>query len=69
MVPFGGLLLAVGLIMALAVSDRIEGLDLVVAGWIVAAVGAVLLVAGLVIANSSRKSEHRVIEDKNVHTD
>jgi energy-converting hydrogenase Eha subunit C len=68
-VPFGGLLLAVGLIMALAVSDRIEGLDLVVAGWIVAAVGAVLLVAGLVTANSSRKSEHRVIEDKNVHTD
>ncbi len=69
MVPFGGLLVAAGLIMALAVSDRIDGVDLVVAGWIVAGVGALLVVAGLVTANSSRKSEHRVIEDKNIHTD
>jgi energy-converting hydrogenase Eha subunit C len=69
MVPFGGFLLAAGLIMALAVADRIDGLDLQVAGWIVAGVGALLVVAGLVTANSSRKSEHRVIEDKHIRAD
>lgn len=69
MVPFGAFLVAVGLIMALAVSDRVDGLDLMMAGWIVAGVGALLVVAGLITANSTRKSEHRVIEDRNVHTD
>ena len=43
MIPFGGFLLAVGLIMALAVSDRLDAVDLTAAGWIVAAVGAVLM--------------------------
>ena len=69
MVPFGGFLLAVGLIMALAVADRVGDVDLSVAGWIIAGVGVLLMVAGLVTANSARKSEHRVIEDRHVHTD
>jgi hypothetical protein len=55
--------------MALAVADRVADLDLSVAGWIIAGVGAILMIAGLVTANSSRKSEHRVIEDRHVHTD
>lgn len=69
MIAFGGLLTAIGLIMALAVADRLDGVDLVVAGWIVAAVGVVLLVAGLVTANSARRTEHRVVEDRHVSTD
>ncbi|HVQ89069.1 MAG TPA: DUF6458 family protein [Actinomycetes bacterium] len=69
MVPFGGLLLGVGLIMALAVADHVNGLDLQVAGWIVAGVGLLLLIAGLVTANASRRSEHRVVEDRHIHTD
>jgi energy-converting hydrogenase Eha subunit C len=68
-IPFGGFLLAVGLIMALAVSDRLDAVDLTVAGWIVAAVGVVLMIAGLFTANAARRSEHRVVEDKHVTTD
>lgn len=69
MIPFGGFLLAVGLIMALAVSDRLDAVDLTAAGWIVAAVGAVLMLAGLFTANSTRRSEHRVVEDRHVTSD
>lgn len=69
MVPFGAILLAAGLIMALAVSDRLESVDVTVAGWIVAGVGVVLILAGLFTANAARRSEHRVIEDKHITTD
>lgn len=69
MIPFGGILIAAGLIMALAVSDRLDAVDLTVAGWIVAAVGALLMLAGLFTANATRRSEHRVVEDKHVTTD
>jgi energy-converting hydrogenase Eha subunit C len=68
-IAFGGLLTAIGLIMALAVADRLDGVDLVVAGWIVAGVGVVLLVAGLFTAHSARRTEHRVAEDRHVGTD
>ena len=54
MVPFGGILVIVGLVMA---------------GWIVAGVGLVMLVAGLFTANSARKTEHKVVEDRQIHTD
>jgi hypothetical protein len=40
---FGGFLLVVGLVLALAVGDRVEGVDLVMVGWIMAAVGVVVL--------------------------
>jgi energy-converting hydrogenase Eha subunit C len=69
MIPFGGLLLAAGLIMALAVADRMDAVDLTVAGWIVAGVGALLMLAGLFTANTKRRSEHRIVEDKHVTTD
>ena len=69
MVPFGGILVIVGLVMALAVADRLDGVDLVMAGWIVAGVGLVMLIAGLFTANSARKSEHKVVEERQIHTD
>ena len=69
MIPFGGILLAVGLIMALAVADRLDSVDLTAAGWIVAGVGALLVIAGLVTANSARRTEHKVIEDRHVSSD
>ncbi len=40
----GVFLLAVGLILALAVRDAISGVDLVMVGWILAAVGALAIV-------------------------
>ena len=67
MIPFGGLMMAVGLIMALAIADRWDAVDLTAAGWIIALVGLVLVVGGLVTANSRRRTEHRVIEDRTIH--
>lgn len=39
----GGFLIVLGLILALAVQDAVEGVDLVMIGWIMTIVGAVLL--------------------------
>ena len=39
----GGFLIVVGLILALAVQDAVEGVDLVMIGWIMTIVGVVLL--------------------------
>ena len=41
---FGGFLLVVGLVLALAVTDRVSGVDLTMVGWIMALVGALLIV-------------------------
>ncbi len=69
MIPFGGVLLAAGLIMALAVADRFDSVDLTAAGWIVAGVGLLLMIAGLVTANSARRTEHKVVEDRHITSD
>jgi membrane protein implicated in regulation of membrane protease activity len=64
-VGLGVVLLAVGLILALAVGDSVEGVDLVLVGWILAGAGVLALVVGLVMnAQRSRRSV-----DKTVHTD
>lgn len=39
----GGFLVVLGLILALAVQDAVEGVDLVMIGWIMTIVGVVLL--------------------------
>ncbi|MFB9313441.1 DUF6458 family protein [Nocardioides plantarum] len=53
---FGGFLLVVGLVLALAVTDQIEGVDLTMVGWIMAAVGAVVIVLTAVTWNSGRRA-------------
>ncbi len=40
---FGAFLVVVGLILALAVTDTVNGIDLVTVGWIMTAVGVVVL--------------------------
>jgi membrane protein implicated in regulation of membrane protease activity len=45
---FGGFLLVVGLVLALAVTDRVNGVDLTMVGWIMALVGAALIVLNAV---------------------
>jgi hypothetical protein len=52
----GVFLLAVGLILALAVRDAISGVDLVMVGWILAAVGALAIVMTAVTTMRSRGS-------------
>jgi uncharacterized protein YacL len=51
---FGIFLLAVGLILALAVQDTISNVDLTMVGWILALVGALLIVLTAVTLNRSR---------------
>lgn len=50
----GVFLLAVGLVLALAVSDSLSGVDLTMVGWILAAVGLLALLLTAVTANRAR---------------
>ena len=50
----GVFLLALGLILALAVRDAISGVDLVMVGWILAAVGAIAIVLTAITTMRSR---------------
>ncbi len=53
---FGAFLVAVGLILALAVTHHVNGVDLTVVGWILAAVGAAVIVLQAVTWNRGRAS-------------
>jgi len=50
----GVFLLAVGLVLALAVNDSLNGVDLTMVGWILALVGILALVLTAVTANRRR---------------
>ena len=50
----GVFLLALGLILALAVRDTIDAVDLTLIGWILAACGALVIVLVAVQANRTR---------------
>ena len=52
----GVFLLALGLILALAVQDAIEGVDLTLVGWILAGVGALAILLTAMTAMRSRGS-------------
>ncbi len=67
-VGVGIFLIAVGLILALGVSDRIENVDLVQVGWILTGVGVLGLVIALVMnaqrSHTSHRHEEHVVEDR-----
>jgi len=50
----GAFLLAAGLILALAVDKQVQGVDVTTIGWILAAVGAVVLVLSAITWNRGR---------------
>lgn len=50
----GAFLLAVGLILALAVDKQVQGIDLNTVGWILAVVGAIVLVLSAITWNRGR---------------
>ena len=52
----GVFLLAVGLILALAVADSIEAVDLTMAGWILALAGVLVIALTAFQANRTRRS-------------
>lgn len=51
---FGGLLLVVGLVLALAVQDTLSSVDLTMVGWIMALVGLALILITAVTLNRGR---------------
>jgi hypothetical protein len=51
---FGGFLVVVGLVLALAVNDGINGVDLTAVGWIMTLVGVAVLVLTAMTFNRSR---------------
>lgn len=53
---FGAFLLVVGLVLALAVTDTINGVDLTMVGWIMALVGLAVLVLSAVTMNAGRRT-------------
>ena len=62
LVKSGIALMAVGLILALAVADRIEGVDLSMIGWIVAGAGALMLVFGM-LSGQRKASSTTITQD------
>ena len=57
----GIFLLAIGLILALAVQDQIEGVDLTLVGWILAGVGVLGIL--LTLASTARSRTSRTYAD------
>lgn len=53
---FGVFLIAAGLILALAVADRVEGIDLALIGWILAGAGALIVIITAIQANARRRA-------------
>jgi membrane protein implicated in regulation of membrane protease activity len=60
-IGLGIFLLATGLILALAVGDSVEGVDLQLVGWILTGVGALAIVLSLVLA--TQRSSRRIEKD------
>jgi membrane protein implicated in regulation of membrane protease activity len=60
-IGLGIFLLATGLILALAVGDAVEGVDLQLVGWILTGVGALAIVLSLVLA--TQRSSRRIEKD------
>ena len=67
-IAVGIFLIALGLILALGVSDRVENVDLVLIGWILAGVGVLGLVLALVMngqrMHTSHRHEEHIVEDR-----
>jgi len=53
---FGAFLLVVGLVLALAVTDTVNGVDLTMIGWIMALVGLAVLILTAVTMNAGRRT-------------
>ena len=53
---FGGFLLVVGLVLALAVTDQVDGVDLTMVGWIMAGVGLVVIALTAITWNTGRRA-------------
>jgi nitrate/nitrite transporter NarK len=60
----GIFLLAVGGVLAFAVSDRISGIDLTMVGYIFMGAGALGLILAVVINGQRSRTSHTVVEER-----
>lgn len=63
-IGLGIFLLAVGLVLALGVADRVDGLDLTVIGWVLAGVGVLAIVLSLVMNQQRANTSHTHVEER-----
>ncbi|MEV0802601.1 DUF6458 family protein [Kribbella sp. NPDC050281] len=57
-------LLAVGGVLAFAVSDRVSGVDLTVVGYVLMGAGAIGLAVALVLANQRSRTTHTTVQER-----
>lgn len=57
-------LLAVGGILAFAVTDRISGVDLTAVGYVLMAAGAIGIAVALMFANQRRRATHTSVHER-----
>lgn len=57
-------LLAVGGVLAFAVSDRVSGVDLSVVGWVLMGAGAIGLAVALIFANQRSRTTHTSVHER-----
>ncbi|MGD8274969.1 MAG: DUF6458 family protein [Thiohalocapsa sp.] len=61
-IGIGVVLLAIGLVLALAIGDTLEGVDLALIGWIFAGVGGLAIIVALIM---TAQRSHQTIEHVN----
>lgn len=62
-------LMAVGAVLAFAVTDNLADVDLTAVGWILMAAGLIGLVVALIMNNQRSNTSHTVVEDRRVRHD
>jgi len=62
-------LLAVGAILAFAITGDVSGVDLAVVGFILMAAGVIGIIISLVMMNQRSNTSHRVVEERRYRDD
>ncbi|MBA2414712.1 MAG: hypothetical protein H0V64_02205 [Geodermatophilaceae bacterium] len=62
-------LLALGAILAFAVTGEVSGIDLDIVGFVLMAVGVVGIIISLVLMNQRSNTSHRVVEERRYRDD
>ncbi len=62
-------LLALGAILAFAVTGEVSGIDIDVVGFVLMAVGVVGIIISLVLMNQRSNTSHRVVEERRYRDD
>ncbi|MBA2389534.1 MAG: hypothetical protein H0V67_04690 [Geodermatophilaceae bacterium] len=62
-------LLALGAILAFAVTGEVSGVDLDVVGFVLMGVGVIGIIISLVLMNQRSNTSHRVVEERRYRDD